>query len=242
MDSAAKKVSIAIIVVLVGVIGALWYVGDKKNAQLKIAQDDLSPSTGQNIDLDPKIRAEYAVSDQEMQNLISAVDQSTSEQIETPIRAYEEIYTTGKIKVTTDEGAVNLSNYGLQVADALKGLGTNKENAAELALAATAGGDSSAVSKLKNLGQIFSATERQMAIIRVPQSAAPIHLRILNSLNKLAGMLSAMSDMTGNPEALLMTSSLYQLSIPGLYTNLNDLNKYFIDRNIKFDRSSQVKI
>lgn len=240
MNPDAKKVSIIIIFVLVLTIGGLWYDKNKNTG----SSDKMTAEKGEK-GIDPS-HVKYLLSDKELEGITSvylSANQSSEQQNSTStVKLYQDQYQKGSLKLTSIESKDSLTNYGKQVASALKSLGTYGTEGTKLVLAAVKNEDPQATDKLLALANNYSESEKKLLIVTVPVSATNVNLKILNNLNRISKTLTDMSKVTSDPESALVSASLYQQNLVVLYQSFNELNNYFQTKGINFSEKDQTVI
>ena len=78
--------------------------------------------------------------------------------------------------------------------------------------------------------------------IGVPASAGEIHLSILNSLFKVSQLVFMMEQAPQEPLLALESAREHEYALLDVYRSLKELNNYFRERNIIFEKEEGVDI
>ncbi len=240
MNSNAKKVSITIIIVLVGVIGGLWYLGNKKDrSKTEQSETTLASSTDLGFDLKTFTLGKKNMEEITIDKLAQA-GTSSSPLSELPTKTVP--YTSAKLLISNNVTTDNLKYYGQQIAKALASYNNIQNN--EIATTIEALEEKNPI-KAQLLLQIATNNKKivdSLLKIYVPKTAVDVHLNLVNNLNRNATLLTDMSKILDNPNLALQSADLYRVQKLSFSKALAGVNDFFRKNNIIFSPEEGSKI
>lgn len=228
MDPAAKKVSIAIIVILVGVIGVFWYDGEKKSVPAELK----ATATSTNFDLRAYAAGRATLEEITGSRLDEIVSSGTTSDTQKPTSAVQ--YKASNLIVSNYTATTALRAYGLAVAAALKGFNTDRENELVTMLTALENKDALRAQELSAIAVANKQIVATLLKITVPRSAIDIHLELINTLSQNSARLADMSLILDNPYLALTAANAFRVEKLNFYKAIDHLNAFFLDNKIVF--------
>lgn len=241
MDANAKKVSIIIIVILIGIIGGLWYIGNRKNnASPAVSKTDLLVATSTDIGFDLRTYANGQKNIEEIvvDKLVAGVPSTTLVSLPskaTPVSA-------AKIISSNNTSPDFLKTYGQKIAEALAPYNKDQINETAVMLEALEQKDPVKAQSLANLAQANKQIVSNLLKISVPKTAVSIHLELVNNLNQNTVLLTDMSKILDNPYTALESANIFKVQKLNFYKSLNEINQFFKTNNIIFSPEEGSKI
>lgn len=233
LNPVAKKVSIAIIVILIGVIGYLWYLGgQKKDTGLSNTAADLQTATSSETIFD--LRA-YAAGRANMEKIVSEQASAANEPV--PNQIQPEIptkFSSSNLIIYYSENTANLKYYGQQIAKTLKPYGQGQESEITTMLQALESRDANKAEEVAKAAQRDKQTISALLKIAVPKSAQDIHLNLVNSLSQSSALLTDMSKILDSPYLALTSADTYRVQQLSFYKAVDEINQYFRNKEITF--------
>lgn len=232
MDPAVKKVSIAIIVILLLTIGGFWYANNPITLSHAVKNSTETSTRTPNPEAIINIQTYTAGRDQ-IDKAISAELAKTGTTSSRTIQTAKQ-YTTTNLVISYDTSAVALHAYGIKVASALKPLGNDTGNPIAVMLNILQTGDQSQVQTI-----IARATASKQALadllkIPTPKTAAAIHLALINAVASNGASLRDMATILDYPSIAIQSADLYRVQSLDFVKAVNRLNQFFRDNNVVF--------
>jgi hypothetical protein len=219
----SKKVIWLVIILVVITIGLLWYIGarDKREKESRLAQ-----YTKELLDKQKNIEAVA------IKGLIS--NEPTATEIEKLPKMI--------VLTTATSSTEQLRTYGLALAKALKSLSLERKNEPQAVMEAIDKNDLSALRSVTESRIIHQVAVQNMAIITVPKELVDQHTKIINQLNFLVSLLKNMEKATDQPQIALNNSKSFISNYSTFLGLIDNLNKYFADKEIKFSPQEKIQI
>jgi hypothetical protein len=233
LNPSAKKVAITIIIILIGVIGSLWYVGYKQsrtNLSAKPAGSLMATSTGLDFDLKSYIEGRNNLEQIIVEKLAAGIASSSSVILPTKVASY----TAGKIIISNDLSADNLKAYGQQIAKVLATYNLGQIDEIATTLEALEQKNPIKAQSLLAIATSDKQIISSLLKVSVPKTAATIHLNLINNLSQNAALLTDMSKILDNPYLGLQSADLYRVQKLNFYKAIDKINNFFKTDNIIF--------
>lgn len=241
VDQSAKKVSLAIIVILAVTIGGIWYVRQPKSVTVvkPVSATSTKPviaevklfATGQN-------NLTTIVVDQLDEVLASAKAKLPSEQPRTITTQYQ----LTNLKITADVSTSSLRRYGLALVSALKPYGTDRQNEIALMLSALNQKDQTKVSQLIATVTTNKQVVASLLNVLVPRNLMNFHLALINHLSEGIALLTDMSLILDNPYLALSSADLYRVQKLSFYNDIGKINGFFKESGIVFTEAESGQV
>ena len=234
MTNTAKKVAIAIIVILVLAIG--WFLYRSYQPASSMVTTPITTNKPATSGMSVTSGGDNLI------NIIQNKLDNTEPVLELNGKAITVKYKLSDLKTVTIAATSSLRNYGLQVTQILKPLGVDRENEAKVMLSALDNKDSSKINKVADSQAMYQNIATNLAKLPAPKGVASIQLKIVNDAAMMALLLSNMSQVLNQPVLALQSSQQYMRIQPVFYTDLAALNKYLLDRGVKFSTQESLPI
>lgn len=241
MDANAKKVSITIIVILIGVIGGLWYIGNQKN-EAKPKLEPINSLTASSTDLGFDIKTYTKGRDSLEQIVIDKLIAGASTSSLKVLPAKVILYNSTNLIISNNTSVAALKTYGQQIAGALASYNTEQINETALMLNALEEKNPIKVQSLLSIVDTNKQTVSNLLKISVPKTAITVHLNLVNNLNKNVSLLSDMSKILDNPYPALESASSYRVQKLNFYKAVDEINQFFKDNNIIFSPEEGTRV
>ena len=140
------------------------------------------------------------------------------------------IYTASELITTPDESRARLIAYRGDLQNALKPLLENKQYELSLYAHYIATKDPNDLSALEQAALNYHKATLAAAKIIVPEVAVPVHLNILNALERFASTLATQAASVSDPYASAALLSSYNISESDVFLSFNALASLFRDK------------
>ncbi|MDO8183601.1 MAG: hypothetical protein Q7T49_01265 [bacterium] len=226
-----KKFWAFAVVVIILIIAVLWWLGDIDN--------------GPTANLGEQIKTEETPLTEQLQNIQNLVttklakDGSLAQFTTSNLPAD---YKNSQLKTVTLESREVIRAYAAAISESLSIYDNSRDNDVKLVLKAIDTNNSAALGALSISKLQYDKTIKDLATLKVPKSAAEIHLAIINSLQKMSSLLAPMQQALDEPTLALQASQEYLKANLQFAVYLQILNQYFQKQNLVFSEQEQVKI
>ncbi len=235
MTSTARKVAIVIIVILVLAIGWFLYRSYQSASSF--------PPVFTSVNNQPAGSGTTATSGEN--NLVKIVQnklENTEPLAELSSQAITTQYKSSDLKTVVISATSSLRTYGLQVAQILKPLSADRQNEVETMLAALDNKDASKIQIITEIQTTYQNIAASLIKLPAPKGVASIQLNIANDAALMTLLLSNMSQVLNQPVLALQSSQQYMQIQPVFYSDLAALDKYLLDRGVKFSAAESLSI
>jgi len=232
LEPAVKKVSIAIIVILLLTIGGFWYADHKPNSSQTTKNSTDSSASSPSPEAIINIQA-YTTGRDQIDRAISTELAKTGT---TSSRALQTAkpYTNNNLIISYNISPTALRAYGLKVVEALKPLDNKNEGAIAIMLDILQTGDRSQVQKITDQAMATKKALADLLKISTPKTASTVHLALITALSRNSATLSDMTTILDHPSIALQAADLYRVQSLDFLKAVNRLNQFFRDNNIVF--------
>lgn len=245
MDRAVKKVSIAIILILVLTIGGIFYSRrPKKLPSSSVPKTELAATSSP---ADFNLQA-YAAGQANLDAILSAKLAENRGLDGSAGLAYRpaapKVYKAANLKITYARTPTALRAYGLALTKALAPFGTDHENEIALMLAALAAKDQTKVQALLNILTADRLALAELLKVTVPQKAVVAHLALTNSIAKNIALIEDMAAILDDPYQAIQSADLYRVEKIAFLKAVDKVNALFQDSGISFrpEESGNIKV
>lgn len=228
-------------VVAIVALGGLWYVGKSHEGNFKGDNLDNLHLSKEQIDYYNKIVARaLELRTITSQSLASAT--TTNLKTLTDQNLSKTNYTQKSLVVSKKEDAASLKLYGQSVGQILSVFSTPRLNESKIMLIAL---DTKNPQKLAELAEAKKNLDNSVAKLlklNTPKSAIPIHLKLVNNLNRQSKLITNMEQVFEEPLLALESAEASYQTINNFYQLTSEINQYFRARGIIFSPTETVKI
>lgn len=233
VDTNAKKVSIAIIVILIVIIGGLWFSQNKKNTETKKDSSNLITASTTDLGFDLETYAQGRANLEKI--VIDKLIASTTSNVSADLPVVKTTaYSVNKIISSNDLSSNNLKTYGQKIADALAKYNTEQIDELNTALEALEEKNPIKAQSLLNLANSNKQIIADLLKISVPKTAITVHLNLINNLNQNTLLLNDMAKILDNPSLALESANLYRVHKLNFYKAIEEINVFFKTNKITF--------
>ena len=235
LDPAAKKVSIAIIVILFLTIGGLWYVKNRSffsflsNSATSTDKMIVSSSSPKDI-INLQV---YSAGRDQIDKAISAELAKTGTTSNRSLQTAKQ-YTAANLLVSNNISSTTLHAYGVKIATALKLFGSDQENAIATMLNILQTGDRTQIQSILAQAAVNKEVLANLMKISVPKNATAVHLALVNTISRNVASLSDMATILDYPSVAIQSADLYRVQSIDFLKGVNRLNQFFQDNNVSF--------
>lgn len=220
---------ILIIIVLLVVIFSIWLLGGKIKEE-KEAQNN---------------RADYEqllAEDLRLKDLVNNNLKTKGLLLEINEATTSDAFTVDQLNLITPKNELALREYGQQIAVTLKPYGEPRENELSLVLDLLKNSESNNLTKLTKIRILYEQTITKLLAINVPKNAQVIHLKLINSLARLAKNIDDMSQILDEPKLALQSSNIYIENMVLFFQAVESVNVFFSKQNIIFEKNENINI
>lgn len=153
--------------------------------------------------------------------------------------AADKLYTRQDIKISSDNSAASLKNYGNKVAEIaqINGIASDIENEAVITEKAVRQGDPELLAPLATIANSYKNMRDSMLDLPVPQEAVSSHLNLINTYNALLIDIEGMQVAFEDPLYAMTRIKRYEDDATGLYNALNNLYGQLREGGVRYDQT-----
>lgn len=152
------------------------------------------------------------------------------------------IHTGGELKIIDDESSSSIRKFGLDLSQKLKVLAQQRPNDAAIMIKGIESNDTSFVDKLEKSRLLYQKIATDLLTVPTPRSGSTIMLEIINSLERLAGLLANMQKIKKDPMQAIESGIIYLNEINNLGNKLMAINLYFHNKGVTFTEKEKVQV
>lgn len=152
-------------------------------------------------------------------------------------------YTLLDINLVDSSDIAFIKEYGLKMGETLKTYSNiDIVSVGSSTLRVIDGGDAAELENIRKIKDGHLKVVRVLKEMEVPASAGEIHLNILNSLFRISQLVFMMEQASREPLLALESAREHEYALLDAYNSLKELNNYFKERNIIFEKDEGVDI
>lgn len=237
--SGNKKLIVGVVAILVLASVFLWWLGNKVE---QIAEES-TPDTATTTEV---------VAPNSLWSRLFGGDNKTSAEKDTELSDLKKnketkalvppVVTIKSFQTTNNETTSSIEVYGRQLATVLKPLGTPRPNEAELLLELLETKDKETASKIYQAGKVHLSIYNNLKAMTVPQSAAPLHLKVMKNISKTMVSLGNMGQALDDATIAVSSGLTYQAEALALFNSIAEINNYFVAKGITFTPDDRIVI
>lgn len=225
-----KKIAIVILSVFI-LVSLLWLIGGlvKNNQQEEDTLYYLNL-----VEADKKLQT---LVERNLQAKGLEVDLIKLEQASTT-----NIFTPSDFKIVQELNEEIIKQYGKDIGQVLKLYQEPRANEIFLILDALKNTDPRPLEEIKKTKALHDKAVKELLQIPVPKDAQVVHLRLTNSINRLAKNLSEMNKVLDDPNLGLKSSEDYIRNYVLFFSSIEGINIYFSKQGIIFNKNEVADI
>lgn len=156
-----------------------------------------------------------------------------------PIVRYEE----KNLKTADFTDAATLTNYGREVAKILaEHFQKDIENEIKTVLMVMENKKADELAPVTRSRELYLETAKKLLAVTVPATAVAVHLELINALAGVAELDFNMEKVFQEPVVALESARIYPFRYAALLNAVQNINRYFVEQNIRFAEEDNVKI
>ena len=152
------------------------------------------------------------------------------------------IYTPADFKLVQKINEATIKQYGKDIGQILRLYQEPRSNEIFLVLDALKNTDPRPLEEIKKIKSLHEQAVKQLLQTPVPKDAQVVHLRLTNSINRLAKNLSDMNLILDDPNLGLKSSEDYIRNYVLFFASIESVNIYFSKQGIIFSKSEVADI
>lgn len=235
----SKKIVLLALILLAVILAVLWFAG----RQNELMEKTLQQATAAKQAANERYYQELVNRTVYLRNLAGKSLFGSQKLKSLPVASESVIlYEESDLNLSSDESEEALRAYGEALGSALKPYGQERANESQLMLEALNQKNSTPLIKLQAVKTLHETTINRLLKITVPESAATIHLKLLNNLAARSLMLGNMLQVFDQPLLALESAQAEYKAANEFYQLAGEINQYFRSRDIIFNPEETVKI
>jgi len=217
-----KILFILIVLILIG-LGVLWFIG----------------KTNPNQVLTPEQEA-VLIENAKITNIINSAGKTTGNFADFEPGKVAKVYKTADLNVLQDNTRPTIQTYSQDLKKALAPISLIDQNPIALLLIAIDSQNTEPVKKILTISSLYQTAVTQLVATSVPSTATVAHLRLINTLNELYLITSAMAEIQTEPLKATQAGEYFSEAFKTMLSDFNFINKYFQNSGIIFDDKNKI--